>query len=78
VNTLRAYQLRFDGERYIAGELVPLPTKGYRVYHDFVFGMKAGDDKTAFNIDHISIGSSGVFAIETKAHRKSIGVSCNG
>lgn len=36
--------------------------QGYHVYHDFVA------DK--FNIDHIVVGSAGVFAVETKARAK--------
>jgi hypothetical protein len=36
---------------------------GYHVYHDFQAGK--------FNIDHIVVGATGVFAIETKARSKS-------
>lgn len=65
------HRLGFDGERYVATELTPLLTKGYQVFHDFIYDMDPGGDKTTFNIDHIAIGPEGVFLIETKAKRKS-------
>jgi len=67
---LQNYRLGFDGERYVAAELEPLMARGYRVFHDFIFDMKPGGEKTTFNIDHIAIGPEGVFALETKARRK--------
>ncbi len=67
---LRNCRLGFDGERYVATELEPLLARGYRVFHDFVFDMRPGGDKTTFNIDHIAVGPEGVFAIETKTKRK--------
>jgi hypothetical protein len=75
---LRNYQLGFDGERYVGTELNQLMSRGYRVYHDFVFDMKAGGDKTTFNIDHIAVGPEGVFAIETKTRRKPKGSRVEG
>ena len=65
------HRLGFDGERYVATELTPLLAKGYQVFHDFIYDMDPGGDKTTFNIDHIAIGPEGVFLIETKAKRKS-------
>jgi hypothetical protein len=53
------------GERIVAEELESLKLKGCRVFHD----MPCEGTKP-FNIDHIVIASTGVFAIETKAHRK--------
>ncbi len=67
---LRKYQLGYDGERYVAAELDSLRSKGFRIFHDFVVDWKPGGEKTNFNIDHIAVGSSGIFAIETKARRK--------
>jgi hypothetical protein len=57
----RHSQLRLgrDGERTVGQELEKLREHGYRVYHDFL-GEKG-------NIDHIVIGPTGVFTIETKS-----------
>ncbi len=67
---LRKYQLGYDGERYVAAELDSLRAKGFKIFHDFVVDWKPGGEKTNFNIDHIAVGPSGIFAIETKARRK--------
>lgn len=69
---LNNHRLGFDGERCVGAELTPLLTKGYHVFHDFVFDMVPGGEKTTFNIDHIAVGLEGVFIIETKAKRKSL------
>ena len=50
------------GEMATGEELNRLMLDGYHVYHDF-----PGDP---FNIDHILVGPSGVFAVETKARSK--------
>lgn len=47
------------GEREIAKQLEPLLHRGYDVIHDADLGRAA--------VDHIVVGPSGVFAIETKA-----------
>ena len=65
----RNLRLGFDGERYVGAELHRLPG-GYHVFHDFCFDHRPGGDATNFNIDHIVVGPTGVFAIETKAVRK--------
>lgn len=57
-------QLGLDCERAVGQELNQLMLDGYRVYHDF-----PADN---FNIDHIVIGSNGVFAVETKGRAKPI------
>ncbi|MCW1887419.1 NERD domain-containing protein [Luteolibacter flavescens] len=67
---LRQYRLGFEGERYVAEKLAGLSPHGFRVYHDFLFDMKAGGKQTDFNIDHIVVGPTGVFAIETKTYRQ--------
>ena len=59
-----AYRLGYHGERYVAEELNPLMAHGFRVFHDVPF--------KAHNVDHVLVGPSGVFAIETKAKRKKI------
>lgn len=67
---LRNYRLGFDGERYVAEKLTELSAQGYRVFHDFVFDMKPGGEATKFNIDHVVVGTNGVFALETKTWRQ--------
>lgn len=54
------------GERIVAENLEPLKAQGFRVFHD----VPAGDSGAPFNIDHVVVGPSGVFAIETKTRRK--------
>lgn len=51
-----------DAELAVAQCLLPLTAEGFPVFHDF--------PAEKFNIDHIVIGASAVFAIETKARRK--------
>ncbi len=51
-----------DGERLIGQTLERLRESGYRVLHDIV-----GD---GFNIDHVLIGPTGVYTIETKTISK--------
>ncbi len=58
----RQLRLGRDGERIVGQELEKLREHGYRVYHDFL------GDKS--NIDHIVIGPTGVFTINTKAVSK--------
>jgi hypothetical protein len=58
----RQLKLGRDGERTIGQELEKLRAHGYRVYHDFL--------ADGFNIDHIVIGPTGVFTINTKAVSK--------
>jgi len=58
----RNLQLGFECEVAVGQELNQLMQDGYYVYHDFLA------DK--FNIDHIVIGSGGVFAVETKGRTK--------
>jgi hypothetical protein len=58
--------LGYYGERVVAEALDPLKAGGFRIFHD----VPAGDGKSAFNIDHVIVGPSGVFAIETKTRRK--------
>jgi len=56
---LQHLKLGRDGERTVGQELEKLRGKGYRVYHDYL-----GD---GYNIDHIVIGPTGIFTINTKA-----------
>jgi hypothetical protein len=58
----RDYLLGYQGERYVAEELNLLMADGFHVFHDVPFGN--------YNIDHVLVGPSGVFIVETKARRK--------
>lgn len=57
------YRLGLQGEQVVGQALTELLAKGYRVYHDLQFD--------GFNIDHVLVGPSGVYCIETKARSKS-------
>lgn len=59
---LRKYRLGLDCEVAVGQELNTLMADGFYVYHDF-----PADN---FNIDHIVIGPTGVFAVETKGRSK--------
>ena len=58
----RVLRLGYDGEVAVAQEITHLMMDGYHVYHDF--------PAENFNIDHIIVGRSGVFAVETKTLSK--------
>ncbi|MCL4455853.1 MAG: NERD domain-containing protein [Nitrospirae bacterium] len=60
--SLRHISLGLDGELATAQALNQLMRHGYYVYHDFPA------DK--FNIDHIVIGKTGIYAVETKTKSK--------
>jgi hypothetical protein len=55
-------RLTYEGELAVGQELNQLMLHGYRVYHDF--------PADTFNIDHIIVGSKGVFAVETRTRSK--------
>jgi hypothetical protein len=58
--------LGYFGERIVAENLEPLKQQGWRIFHD-VPGQNNG---TKFNLDHVAVGSTGVYVIETKTRRK--------
>jgi len=58
--------LGYLGEREVAEQMQPLSAKGYRVFHD----VPAEGAKTQFNLDHVTVGPTGVALIETKTRRK--------
>lgn len=60
--TYRQLKLGRDGERTVGQELEKLRAHGYQVYHDFL--------ADGFNIDHIVIGPTGVFTVNTKTVSK--------
>ncbi len=59
---LRALRLAIDGEKAVGQYLELLREQGYKVFHDVL-----GD---GFNIDHVVVGPTGVFSIETKTFSK--------
>lgn len=61
---IQQYNLGLDAEMAVGQELNHLMRDGFWVYHDF-----PADE---FNIDHVVIGSTGVFAVETKGRPKPI------
>jgi hypothetical protein len=62
ISRRRDRRVGMAGEMATGEELNRLMLDGYHVYHDF--------PADRFNIDHILVGSSGVFAVETKARSK--------
>lgn len=58
--------LGYFGERLVAEYLEPLKAQGWRIFHD-VPGVADGHP---FNIDHVAVGPTGVFVVETKTRRK--------
>lgn len=56
------HKLAFTGERVVGEELNQLLADGCHVFHDLPFD--------GFNIDHVIVGPSGVYAVETKTRRK--------
>lgn len=56
------HQLRFVGEQLVAEELNQLLNSGYRVFHDVPC--------QGYNIDHVVVGPTGVFAVETNTRRQ--------
>jgi len=59
---LRALRQAAEGERAVGQYLEGLREQGYRVFHDLV-----GDD---FNVDHVLVGPTGVYTVETKTWSK--------
>ena len=59
---LKMLRLARDGERVVGQFLERLRERGYQVFHDVV-----GE---GFNVDHVLIGPSGVFTVETKTRSK--------
>jgi hypothetical protein len=59
----RNARLGLRGEQAVAEALHSLGDAGFRVFHD----LPAGEN---WNIDHIAVGTKGVFLIETKTRRR--------
>jgi hypothetical protein len=65
---IRDCRLGFVGERAVGEELNQLLASGWKVFHDVEFHDNPG--QKPFNVDHVVVGTGGVFAIETKTRRK--------
>ena len=69
LNQRRDHYLGYFGERVVGETLEALQAKGFRVFH----GVPASEATPPFDIDHLVIGSTGIFVIETKTRRKKKG-----
>ena len=56
------------GEEHVAGLLAGLPA-GYHVFHDFAAG--------GYHVDHVVVGPTGIFSVETKSWRGAVTVEEN-
>ena len=56
----RSIRLGYEDDLAVGQELNQFMRHGYRVYHDF--------PTDTFNIDHLVVGSKGVFTVETMTH----------
>jgi hypothetical protein len=59
---LKAYKLAEEGEKAVGQYLEKLRSEGYEIFHDV--------PGTGFNIDHVLIGPTGVYTVETKTWTK--------
>lgn len=66
VKRRRCLRLGLMGERLVADYLDPLKRRGYHVFHD----APAQGAQKAFNLDHVVVGPTGVFLVETKTRTK--------
>ena len=66
---IRKLKLGREGEKAVGEYLDRFSEKGYRIFHDIVGGN--------FNIDHVLIGNTGIYTIETKTISKSLKGSNN-
>lgn len=61
--------LGYLGERLVVEHLEPLASQGYRVFHD----VPAEGRQKKFNLDHVTVGPTGIAVVETKTRRKKKG-----
>jgi hypothetical protein len=65
---LKQLRLGRDGERLVANYLEDLRVHGFSIFHD----IPSGDA----NVDHIIVGTKGIFTIETKTLQKPLRGEC--
>ncbi len=58
--------LGYFGERIVGEHLDALRAQGWKVFHD----VPVDHEEHPFNLDHVAIGPTGVFVVETKTRRK--------
>jgi hypothetical protein len=63
VNSVRSKRLGLEAEMAAAEEINQLMRRGFATFHDVPAGP-------GFNIDHVIVGPTGVFAVETKGRPK--------
>lgn len=66
LNQRRDHYLGYYGERVVGETLESLQSRGFRIFH----GVPASEASPPFDIDHLVIGSSGIFVVETKTRRR--------
>lgn len=66
LNKMEKVKLGYDAEMAVGQELNQLMRLGFYVFHDVNLKSTVNE----FNIDHIVVGKSGVFAVETKGRSK--------
>jgi hypothetical protein len=62
----RTERLGFLGECATAEALISLRMEGWAVFHDLPLAVNG----SGFNIDHVAVSPTGIFAIETKTYSK--------
>jgi hypothetical protein len=62
VPEMRQLQLAADGEKAVGQFVEKLRVDGYEVFHDI--------PAESFNVDHVVVGHTGIFTVETKTWRK--------
>lgn len=60
------YRIGYFGEREVGEALEALRFKGFQIFHD----VPASEAQPIFHLDHVIIGSTGIFAIQTKSRTR--------
>jgi hypothetical protein len=60
------HRIDYFGEREVGEAIDSLRLKGFRIYHN----VPASEAQPLFHIDHVIVGGSGVFAIQTKSRTR--------
>lgn len=68
IKEIKSFKQGRDGEREVGMKLELLREQGFKVYHDIV--------RKNFNLDHVLVGTKGIFVIETKTYSKPIKGKC--
>lgn len=68
IKDIKSFKQGRDGEREVGMNLELLREQGFKVYHDII-----GKD---FNLDHVLVGTKGIYVIETKTYSKPLKGQC--